>query len=192
VIRRDSQGGLGIGLTLSRRLVEMHGGTIEARSEGAGKGSQFIVRLPLAADGGAAVAPRAPTISLDPSTRILVVDDNRDAATSLGMLLQTFGAQVRVVHDGHEAVAIFGEADPTVVLLDIGMPGMDGYEAARTLRERYPERRPTLVALTGWGQEEDRQRVREAGFHHHLVKPVAIEDLHALLAGIERRGTGRQ
>jgi signal transduction histidine kinase len=187
----QSQGGLGIGLTLSRRLVEMHGGAIEARSEGAGKGSQFIVRLPLAAQGGAAAAPRAPTVSFGPSTRILVVDDNRDAATSLGMLLETLGAQVRVVHDGHEALAIFGETDPTVVLLDIGMPGMDGYEVARTLRERYPERRPTLVALTGWGQEEDRQRVREAGFHHHLVKPAAIEDLHALLAGIERRGTGR-
>jgi len=183
------QGGLGIGLTLSRSLAQMHGGSIEARSEGPGKGSEFIVRLPLAAGAPQAIAARPQPTSLLSPMRILVVDDNRDAAASLGMILEVLGAEVRVAHDGAEALDAFHASDPAVVLLDIGMPGMDGYEVARTLRACYPGRRPALVALTGWGQEEDRRRVRAAGFEHHLVKPAEIDILQALLMDIQRRAS---
>jgi CheY-like chemotaxis protein len=185
------QGGLGIGLTLSRRLAEMHGGTIEARSEGPGRGSEFIVRLPLADGSTAADGPRPGPAPLLSRMRILVVDDNRDAAESLGMLLNLLGAEVQVEHDGPAALAAFGAGEPAVVLLDIGMPGMDGYDVARTLRARFPGHRAALVALTGWGQDDDRRRAREAGFDHHLVKPAEIEALQKLLAEIERGGESR-
>jgi signal transduction histidine kinase len=180
------QGGLGIGLSLSRRLAEMHGGTIEAKSEGIGRGSEFIVRLPVAhAAADTAQSPRlAGTV---PAMRALVVDDNQDAATSLGMVLSMLGADVTTAYDGPAAIAAFASTDPSVVLLDIGMPGMDGYEVARTLRLRFPERRPAIVALTGWGQEDDRRRAREAGIDHHLVKPAEIEVLRELLARIARQ-----
>jgi PAS domain S-box-containing protein len=185
------QGGLGIGLTLSRRLAEMHGGTIEARSEGPGRGSEFIVRLPLADGSTAADRPRPGPARILSRMRILVVDDNRDAAESLGMLLNLLGAEVQVEHDGPAALAAFGASEPAVVLLDIGMPGMDGYQVARTLRARFPGHRAALVALTGWGQEDDRRRAREAGFDHHLVKPAEIEALQKLLAEIERSDESR-
>jgi signal transduction histidine kinase/CheY-like chemotaxis protein len=180
------KGGLGIGLTLSRRLAEMHGGSIEARSEGEGKGSEFVVRLPLAASPALRAAPPPAGTGLLAPVRVLVVDDNRDAAASLGMVLEVLGAEVRLAHDGHEALDAFGATEPAVVLLDIGMPGMDGYEVARRLRARFPDRRPALVALTGWGQEEDRRRARDAGFEHHLVKPAELEALQSLFADIER------
>jgi PAS domain S-box-containing protein len=178
--RGEGSAGLGIGLALARRLAEMHGGTIAARSEGHGKGSEFIVRLPLAAESKSA-APVAPAQSPVPHMRILVVDDNRDAADSLGMLLECLGADVRVAHDGAEALKVIAAYEPAVVLLDIGMPGMDGYEVARRIRSAFPERHTPLVALTGWGQEEDKRRAREAGFDHHLIKPADVEALQALL-----------
>jgi CheY-like chemotaxis protein len=117
--------------------------------------------------------------------RILLVDDNRDAALSLAMVLKLLGAEVRVAHDGQEALEAFEAVDPSVVLLDIGLPGMDGYEVARRLRAAYPERSTALVALTGWAEEEHRRRAREAGFEHHLVKPAEIDTLQKLLAEIE-------
>jgi CheY-like chemotaxis protein len=185
-----SQGGLGIGLTLVRRLVELHGGAVEALSEGAGRGSEFVVRLPLAP------APEDPRQRPGdagppaPGRRILVVDDNRDAAESLGMLLGMVGHEVRVAHDGLEACAAAEEFRPDVVLLDLGLPKLSGYEVARRLREAEGGSDVLLVALTGWGQEEDRRRTREAGFDHHLTKPVELEQLRRLLAGAEAHGEG--
>jgi CheY-like chemotaxis protein len=176
--------GLGIGLALARRLAEMHGGTITAHSEGKGKGSEFVVRLPRAGEPRSAAAGTDSAQTTVPRTRILVVDDNRDAADSLGMLLQCLGADVRIAHDGLEALNAVESYQPAVVLLDIGMPGMDGYEVARRIRNGFPERRTALVALTGWGQEEDRRRARDAGFDHHLIKPAAMETLQALLASL--------
>jgi PAS domain S-box-containing protein len=182
-----SDGGLGIGLTLVRRLVELHGGTVEAISAGAGRGSEFIVRLPSAAN-----APDGPPqkrhgqeaeeVFGSPPRRILVVDDNLDSAESLATLLQFSGHEVRVAHDGPGALAAAKQFLPDVVLLDIGMPGMSGYQVARRLREEPALRHMTLVAQTGWGQEEDRRRAKDAGFDHHLVKPVVLRELHELIA----------
>ncbi len=182
-----AQGGLGIGLSLVRTLVEMHGGSISARSEGPGLGSEFIVRLPALAPAPAAEpAARVPRRDPDekpPLRRILVLDDNIDAARSLGRILEKFyGQEVRLAHDGPEALIVAEEFRPEVVLLDIGLPGMSGYEVAEQLRSR-PEFNATLiVALTGWGQEDDRRRSSESGIDRHLVKPVAPETLLALLA----------
>jgi CheY-like chemotaxis protein len=175
------QGGLGIGLALARRLAEMHDGTLEARSDGPGKGSEFSLRLPLVDSPSSRTEPSALAADLA-HKRILVVDDNHDAADSLAMLLRVLGAEVRVAHSGADALEIFAAYDPAFVLLDIGMPRMDGYEVARRIRTHHPDRRPVLVALTGWGQENDRHQVREAGFDHHLVKPASVEDLNQLLA----------
>jgi len=176
-----AQPGLGIGLTLARRLVEQHGGSLTAASEGVGKGSQFTVRL-AATDHEPIVAPVAASPMIAPSQRILIVDDNRDAADSLGTLLQMLGAEVRVVHDGNAALDAFGSFRPRVTLLDLGMPGMDGYEVARRIRARPDARGATLIALTGWGQERDRHRTAEAGFDGHLTKPVDIDMVAAALA----------
>jgi PAS domain S-box-containing protein len=179
------QGGLGIGLALARRLAEMHGGTLIGRSEGLGRGAEFILRVPLAADQTNKPAAGMRTPERVGPTRILVVDDNADAAESLGLLLRFLGADVLVAHDGNEALEEFGDYDPAVVLLDIGMPGMDGYEVARHIRTRFPERKPALVALTGWGQENDRQRAREAGFDQHMIKPAELTALQKLLATLQ-------
>jgi PAS domain S-box-containing protein len=179
---KRNQSGLGIGLALVRRLTEMHGGRVEAKSEGVGKGSCFSVRLPLnSRQKVAPIAGKAEHSRIE-SIGVLVVDDNRDAAESLGMLLRTVGAEVHVVHDGPAALAAFETFRPQVVLLDIGMPNMDGYEVARRLRALSRQRRVAIVAVTGWGQDEDRRRVREAGFDHHLVKPVELGSLQTLLA----------
>lgn len=183
--RGRSVGGLGIGLTLSRRLVEMHGGTIEARSEGEGRGSELIVQLPLARAAARIADPATPTARLG-GLRVLVVDDDQDAASSLGMLLDALGAEVDVVNDGAAALARFAAKTPSVILLDIGMPQMDGYEVARALRSRFPAHRATIIGLTGWGQPEDRRRAREAGFDHHLVKPAQLEVLRDLLSDLAR------
>jgi two-component system CheB/CheR fusion protein len=184
-VDRGGQGGLGIGLALSRRLAEMHGGTVRAASDGPGRGAEFVVSLPLSAAperaepaAGAAIAHVAPH-------RILLVDDNRDAAQSLSMVLRILGAEVRVAYDGDEALQACESYQPGVVLLDIGMPGMDGYEVARRIRGRRAGRAPAIVALTGWGQEADRRRAREAGFDHHLVKPADLHTLQALLASLD-------
>jgi len=179
--RARGQGGLGIGLTLARRLVEMPGGEITASSEGLGRGSEFVVRLPLHSPLDAAAPVPAPAAVSPTLARVLVVDDNRDAANSLGALLRMLGAEVDVVHDGESALHAFGLQRPEVVLLDIGMPGMDGYEVARRLRERTDARDVLLVALTGWGQEKDRLNSKAAGFDHHLIKPADLGALRSLL-----------
>jgi PAS domain S-box-containing protein len=183
---RRGEGGLGIGLALSRRLAEMHRGSIEVRSAGPGHGSEFTVHLPLAAASQTADAAMQPAPASLERTRVLVVDDNHDAGDSLGQVLSVMGADVRVARDGREALAAFESYLPSVVLLDIGMPGMNGYEVARAIRSRFPGHGSALVALTGWGQEEDRRRAREAGFDHHLVKPAEIPALQQLLSSIER------
>ena len=182
-----SRGGLGVGLTLARRLVEMHGGSIVAKSEGPDQGSEFTVRLPLAPGLSKSASAHAPLAEPLGRKRVLVVDDNVDAAEALSLLLEILGAETRVVHDGASALKAFAEYDPDLVLLDIGMPDMDGYEVARQVRTRHPERRTKLVALTGWGQAEDRRRAREAGFDEHLVKPAEMEALKAFLAAAESR-----
>jgi CheY-like chemotaxis protein len=183
--KRQAQGGLGIGLSLVRTLVEMHGGEVEALSAGVGQGSEFILRLPLSnvtsVSSRSTANARVPVL---PNHRILVVDDNRDGARSLGLLLKLLGAEVEVVHDGPAALAIIPSYAPTVVLLDIGMPGMDGYEVARRIRERPAGRDVLLIALTGWGQEADRQRTTEAGFDHHLLKPADLAALESLLTSM--------
>jgi len=180
-----SQGGLGIGLTLVKRLVEMHGGSVEARSEGHGLGSELIVRLPVLS--AAAVRPAAGSgepAQLRACRRVLVADDNMDAAESLAMMLEIMGNEVRTANDGLQAVAAAAAFRPDMILLDIGMPGLNGYEACRAIREQLDGGRPVIVACTGWGQEEDRRQSREAGFNFHLVKPVDPADLEALLAGL--------
>ena len=179
-----SQGGLGIGLTLVKRLVEMHGGRIEARSEGLGKGAEFVVRLPVVVGASEPQAPaeRNEPPALKSSLRILIVDDNRDSADSLGMLLQIMGNDIRTAYDGQEGVDVAEEFRPDVVLLDIGLPKLNGYEACRRIREQSWGRSVVLIALTGWGQEDDRRRSHEAGFDHHMVKPVDPQDLMGLLA----------
>ena len=182
-----SQGGLGIGLTLVRSLTELHEGSISARSPGTGKGSEFIVRLPLmkTEPESKALKSKRGANQVLPDRRILVVDDNVDSATSLGMLLKCLGADVQVAHSGPAALAAIESHRPDVVLLDIGMPGMDGYEVAKRIRERAEFGEITLIALTGWGQEEDRRRTREAGFNHHLVKPADITTLKSLLVSLK-------
>ena len=180
------QGGLGIGLTMVRSLVEMHHGTVEARSAGPDQGSEFTVRLPLApefdADDAAPQLGQARPAAPFHGQRILVVDDNRDAADTLGLLLEADGAEVRVVYDGRAALAMAESFLPTSVLLDLGMPGMDGYEVARRLRQDERFAAVRIAALTGWGQDADRRQTRNRGFSHHLTKPVSIEELHRILA----------
>ncbi|MFO0612210.1 MAG: ATP-binding protein [Polyangiaceae bacterium] len=166
-----AEGGLGIGLTLARRLVQMHGGTISAESVGLGRGSTFTVRLPVAASTKAPVEADTRSPADPRGMRILIVDDNEDGAELLAILLQNQGASVHVAHTGPEGLAQALEIQPDVVLLDIGLPGMDGYEVARSIRAAaIPQ--PVLIAISGWGAEEDRQRAIEASFDHHLVKPV--------------------
>ncbi|MGE5095808.1 MAG: ATP-binding protein [Betaproteobacteria bacterium] len=179
-----AQGGLGIGLTLARTLVHLHGGTIEARSQGAGHGCEFVVKLPLAvqAEEAAQPAPALPPRGQPlEHRRVLVVDDNRDAADSLGMLLEFLGAEVKIVHDGKSALEAMETFSPAAVLLDLGMPGMSGLEVARRMREDTRFRATTLVAVTGWGQREDRRRTHEAGFDYHLVKPADVTMLRNIL-----------
>jgi two-component system CheB/CheR fusion protein len=179
-----AQGGLGIGLTLARRLVEMHGGTVEAASDGAGRGSDFVVRLPALAEPMAEAAPIVPIgqAGAGGSRRVLVVDDNVDSAESLALLLRLYGHDVRLAHDGLTALEEVRASAPDVVLLDIGLPKMDGYAVARHLREEPAFAHVKLIAMTGYGQDEDRRRAKEAGFDHHLVKPVDFDALRDLLA----------
>ncbi|HEX7025774.1 MAG TPA: ATP-binding protein [Gammaproteobacteria bacterium] len=176
-----SQGGLGIGLTLARRLVELHGGSIEARSEGLGKGSELVIRLPVA---GQAWPPEEPQDVIRPSgkRRILVVDDNRDSAESLTALLSLTGNETFVAYDGEEALDAATRYCPDVILLDIGLPKLNGFDVCRRIREYRWAKNVLIIALTGWGQKEDRRKSAEAGFDSHLVKPVDHAELMNLLA----------
>jgi PAS domain S-box-containing protein len=187
----QTQSGLGIGLTLVRRLVELHGGSVGVRSAGAGRGSEFVVRLPLvrgpaveAAD--APPAARAGAVTAAPR-RVLVVDDNADAAESLATLLRLCGHETALVHDGEAAIEAAEKFRPDLVLLDLGLPNLNGHDVARRIREQPWGRDMVLVALTGWGQESDRRKSREVGFDHHLVKPVEFAVLTELLAKCEPR-----
>ncbi|MGE5096195.1 MAG: ATP-binding protein, partial [Betaproteobacteria bacterium] len=180
-----AQGGLGIGLSIARRLVEMHGGTIEVRSEGRGKGSEFTVRLPARVEAPVkAPKPEASRAPVGPSRRILVADDNADSAETLQIMLEVMGNEVRVARDGEEAVKLAEDFHPDAILLDIGMPKLNGYDACSRIRARPGGRDPFIVALTGWSQEEDKLRSREAGFDRHLVKPVEPKTLEGLIRSL--------
>jgi PAS domain S-box-containing protein len=180
------QGGLGIGLALARRLVELHGGTIEVRSEGIGRGSEFTVRMPCRVQAGAAAAAPAaplPSAAVKP-LRIVIADDNRDAADSLAMLLQMDGHQVGVAHDGAGALRIVDTLRPHLAVLDIGMPDLNGYQVAQRIRASQSSEPIVLVALTGWGQAQDLARAKAAGFDHHLVKPAEPDAVRSLITTI--------
>jgi signal transduction histidine kinase/ActR/RegA family two-component response regulator len=177
------QGGLGVGLTLVRRVAERHGGAVEAHSDGPGHGSEFVLRLPGVAEHEPAL-PGTPAAGAEPpekALRILVVDDSKDAAQGVALLLRVWGYEVHVAYDPLAALDEAATLKPDVVLLDIGMPGMDGYEVARRLRRQPEARNMMLAAVTGYGEAEHRRRAEEAGFDYHLVKPVAPDDLRALL-----------
>jgi CheY-like chemotaxis protein len=183
---RRGAGGLGIGLALVNRLVQMHGGSVTAHSDGLGEGAELTVRLPLVAE------RRVQTRSSDDQEasfrtaeprRVLVVDDNREAADSIAWLVSIAGHEVRTAYDGQEGLTVASSFTPDVLLLDLGMPGLTGYELARKIRHEPWGQTATLIAVTGWGQERDRRRVADAGFDAHLVKPV---DTKSLLAALER------
>ncbi len=184
-----ARGGLGIGLSLVRSLVEMHGGRVSAQSPGLNRGSEFTVRLPLAADESGA-GPEAPDDARilrppGPARRILIVEDSKDAAQSLAMLLRLMGNEVHASYDGPSALEAAAAFGPDVVLMDIGLPGMSGHEVARRLREQPGLDKVVLVAVTGWGHEEDRRLAREAGFDSHMVKPIDVNALQELLATLK-------
>ena len=180
---RNAQGGLGIGLTLVRRLVEMHKGTVKVFSAGEGKGSEFVVTLPLTSEPEhTEVEKSEPVERISSVPKILVVDDNEDCAESMSLLIEEMGADVKIANDGKSALKVFLEFQPSIAFLDIGMPDMDGYELARRLRELAEGRNVNLVALTGWGQDEDRRRSKAAGFNHHFVKPVDSDQLRQYIA----------
>jgi CheY-like chemotaxis protein len=177
-----SDGGLGIGLALSRGLVELHGGTLSATSAGVGRGSEFVVDLPLLPQASlpAGAEAQAPRPAGTPR-RVLIADDNVDAAETLAMCLRLEGHSVAVVNDGDAALREFAATLPDAVLLDIGMPGIDGYEVARRIRAQFPQSAVTLIAITGWGQDSDRAQALACGFNDHFTKPVAPERVLALL-----------
>ena len=190
-----SQSGLGIGLWLARALTHLHGGTLEAHSEGAGRGSEFVVRLPLLVGAVApppSVDPRDPQAARParPPLTVLIADDKTDIADSLAELLRLEGHTVHVTYNGEAAVEVARRVQPHVAVLDLGMPGRDGYEVCRTLRAEPWGARLTLVAQTGWGLPEHRSRARQAGFDHHLVKPADPADLVAILDAAGRAVAG--
>lgn len=184
-----SEGGLGIGLPLARTLVELHGGQIQAFSAGAGQGSEFVVRLPLTrrVQSGQPAVPDEPVAALPvepgtgPALRLLLVDDSVDAATLLSMVLEADGYDVRIAHESTQALEIAAQFKPEVVLLDLGLPGMDGFQLAQEMRKLDSTASALLVAVTGYGQAGDRQRSHDAGFDYHLVKPVAVDEIHRVI-----------
>jgi CheY-like chemotaxis protein len=189
----DESPGLGIGLTLVRTIVEMHGGSISVKSEGHGRGCTFLVRLPSASAGTAEASPDDSTSrqdaalsppAADRSQRVLVVDDNEDAARMLGMVIGLMGHEVRTAADGSEGCQVADEFRPHVIFMDIGMPRMNGHEAARYIRSQAWGREICLVALTGWGQPDDKDVAAQAGFDHHLTKPADLDDVQKILSEI--------
>jgi len=177
-----AQGGLGIGLALAKRLTELHGGSIEARSAGPGLGSEFIVRLPLSKAAVAAEqtpSPASPRVR----SRALIIDDNRDAATTMAMFVEELGGTAFTAFDGTSGLAAVETFQPDIVFMDIGMPGLDGYEVCRRIRQMPAAQQVVLVAVTGWGQAQDKQRAFDVGFDAHLTKPVDPDALAQLLAG---------
>ncbi len=182
-----TQGGLGIGLTLVKELVELHGGSIEASSEGEGKGSEFLIRLPLPTAHTESVPDTPPAEGSGKRHRILVVDDNEASAKTLSWTLEVIGHESKLAEDAETALETARAFRPDVILLDIGLPRISGYELCRRLRQMPETRDATIIAQTGWGQEEHRQRSREAGFDHHLVKPIDIQSLQQLLATLEKK-----
>jgi two-component system CheB/CheR fusion protein len=187
-----SEGGLGLGLTLARRLVQLHEGEVEAQSEGPGKGSTFVVALPLRADQELPQHVEAPpdVPSESEGLRVLVVDDNADAVESLAMLLRLSGHEVRTAHDGERALGMVAGFRPRAVILDVGLPGISGYDVARQLRGRKETATALLIAITGYGRPEDTFQARAAGFDHPLLKPVQFDALESLLATARRRRPG--
>ncbi len=182
-VQDRSEGGLGIGLALAKGLVEMHNGTIEVSSAGLGHGSKFTVRLPRQAlPIATTTVEQIATTGSATTCNVLVVDDNRDAAESLAMLLRLEGHQVTVIHNGRDAVAAFKQTLPDVTILDIGMPDLNGYEVARQIRETHREKTFILVAVTGWGQATDKEQAFAAGFDYHFTKPVEPQRLIELLS----------
>jgi PAS domain S-box-containing protein len=180
-----SEGGLGIGLALVRGLVGLHGGKVEAHSEGSNRGSEFIVRLPIGAELPAADAkPQEDRCSSGAALKLLLADDNRDAAETCAMLLESEGHRVHQAHDGQQALELAERYRPDALLLDIGMPDMNGYQLAQQIRSAEWGKQMLLIAVTGWGQADDKRRAREAGFDHHLVKPIDIQQLRSLLAAL--------
>ncbi len=186
-----SQGGLGIGLSLVSNLVEMHGGTIRVTSDGLGEGSTFTVSLPLLDKQGEALdeAPQKAQKKTATSMKVLIIDDNVDSAQTSSSMLDLMGHSCTVVHEGALALAVARALKPDVVLLDIGMPGMDGYEVCRQLKQMPEMQKKTVIAQTGWGQESDRQKAFAAGFDHHITKPVSLDLLTQLLADIRLTAT---
>jgi CheY-like chemotaxis protein len=181
-----SRGGLGIGLTLVKRLVEMHGGRVEAQSDGFGSGSVFRARLPVVSSEVEIHALKHAEPAVNRAKfRILVVDDNKDAAESIGMMLRLRGDELRTVHDGRHAVEEAAAFRPEIILLDIGMPHINGYEIARRVRQQWWGKDVILIALTGWGQDEDKERASRAGFDYHFTKPVNPSDLERLLGNLQ-------
>ncbi len=185
-----AQGGLGIGLTLVRRIVEMHHGVVEARSAGLDQGSEFTLRFPIMAESTTIGRPRGSErpadspLKFDKRLRILIVDDNHDSAATLAMLVRLWGCDVATAYNGQEALQIAVERPPQVMLLDLGLPGMDGFEVIRHVQQLEPLQNVRVVALTGYGGEDDRRRTAEAGFHHHFVKPTDPQELRTLLSGV--------
>ena len=169
-------GGLGIGLALARRLVELHGGEIAAKSDGPGEGSTFTIRMP-ACEARATLSP--PRVMDVPRVecRVLIIDDNRDAASTMAMLVEELGASARIAHDATSGLQAVEDTAPDIVFLDIGMPGIDGYDTCRQMRRRPSKRAMVIIAVTGWGQQQDKQRALDAGFDAHLTKPVELEAL---------------